>query len=744
MKDSRMKYQSLLPTLTGMAVATTSAFAEANETSEADTLDEVVVVGFLERDSESAMKALVPIRDTPFSVSNYSEHLAASLEAVTVSDLFPYMTGVTRGGQSAYDLSLRGFKTTSNDRNAIMIDGLPGQVARFGAPLTAGIDRIEVVKGPASVLYGKAQPGGFVNVISKKPQAQARNSLLVRGSSYGYGEASLGDANGYGVTVDSTGPIDAGESFLYRLVADYGDRDSFRDFAFERSKYIAPSLTWQLSEDTTVTFSSEYRWRRAAQDFYLAAPNRDVKLLASRETRYQEPDDCQTEEGYAFGIAISQHLTRDISWKLAARSVRNDDASSWYDPIAVLPDLVTLQRRARSQHNQRQNDYADLSFTVPMTTGSVRHQLLLGVTAGEDSLDAHRQQFFNGASSGALARPGPGSLNIDLYRPAYGVAPRHGDLPLGQYQRRLTESQAYGIYATDFIEFSPRWKATLGLRYDHEDQLFLESQPALLPSRTKAASGSYPMVGVLFQPVPEWTLYGSYSTAFVPQAPNFQDAAGNNPFEPEQGEQFEVGVKAQVWDGALDFTIAVFDITKQNTLALVQCNAGIAGTCMQEVGEESSQGWEFEMQARPVSGWQTVLGYARADARVTRSSAAGSAPLEDSQLTNAPGHTAHLWSRYDFESGALRGLGVGFGLIHVSDQAGNQPSAANRRVLRLPGYTVADVALYYDFQQRYQMALKINNVFDQIYYDSVGSTLADVSVVPGAPRNAVLSVRVGF
>jgi len=736
-----MDCKNLCFALATMFVAASPVVAQDDD---AQALDEVVVVGFLERESQSAMKALVPIQDTPFSVSSYNERLATSLEAVTVADLFPYMTGVTKGGQSAYDLSLRGFKTTSNDRNAIMVDGLPGQVARFGSPLTAAIEHIEVVKGPASVLYGKAQPGGFVNIISKKPQAQASTALVVRGSSYGNGDASLVDPSGYGVTADLTGPIDDGESLLYRLIADYSDRDSFRDFVYERSKYIAPSLTWQLSEATSVTFSSEYRWRRASQDFYLAAPSRDVHRLASRETRYQEPDDYQTEEGYSFGIAIAQHLADDMSWKLAARSVRNDDASSWYDPIAVLPDLVTLQRRARSQHNQRQNDYADLSFSMPFVTGPIRHQLLLGMTAGEDSLDAHRQQFFNGANSGPWSRPGPGSLNIDLYRPVYGLAPRHADLPLGQYQRRFTESQAYGLYATDFIELSARWKATLGIRYDHEDQLFVESQPIPLPSRIKAASGSYPMAGLLFQPVPEVTLYGSYSTSFLPQAPNFQDAAANNPFEPERGEQFEVGLKAQAWDGALELTVAAFDIAKKNTLALVQCKAGVAGTCMQEVGEESSRGWEIELQARPVKGWQTVFGYARTDAEVTRSSTASSAPLEGSQLTNAPGHTAHLWSRYEVEAGVLRGLGFGLGLIYVSEQAGNQPSAANPRVLRLPGYTVADLALYYDFQQRYRLTFKVNNIFDEVYYDSVGSTLADASVVPGAPRNTTLSVRVGF
>lgn len=709
-----------------------------------DTLEEVIVSAFLSDEGESAMKLDVPIRDTPFSVSNYSDAFMDAIDSTNVADLYQYMTGVTKGGQSAYDLSLRGFKTTSNDRNAIMTDGLPGQSARFGSPPTIGIDHIELVKGPASVLYGKAQPGGFVNIISKKPLDFAQAVFGLRASGYVGDELSLGDANGYSASADLTGPIDKEGRFLYRFVTEYGDKDSFRDFVYEESKYAAPSLTWNLSDSTSATLSGEYRWRKASQDFYLPAPNRDASLFAPITTRYQEPDDFQTEEGYVVGLAVAHEFANDATWKFAARSVRNDDESSWYDPIAVLPDLVTLQRRARVGHNQRKSDYFDTAFSLPFATGFVQHKALIGVTAGRDSLDANRKQFVNGATTGPLARPGPGSLNIDIYNPVYGVAPLHSSLPAGQRQRRFTESEAYGVYLTDFLTFSQRWKGTVGLRYDHEDQLFEETVPTPLPERTKSASGSYPMAGLLFQPNEAWTIYASYSTSFVPQAPNFQDAAGANPFQPEEGVQKEIGIKADLLNGRVNFTLALFDIKKKNTLALVTCNAGVAGTCMQEVGEETSQGAEIEMDLQPLSNWQTVLGYARVDAEIAKANTAASAPLEGSRLTNAPRDNAHLWSRYDFVSGALKNFSVGLGVVHVSEQPGNLPSRANSRVLILPDYTVADLAFYYTLRDRYDFTLKFGNLLDEVYYDSVGSTLADASVVPGAPRNVALSMNARF
>jgi iron complex outermembrane receptor protein len=720
-------------------VAATATTATTYEAAESDHVDEILVQGFLGKDSGSAMKVDVPVRDTPFFVSNYSEELIKSLDSLSVSDMYQYMTGVSRGGQSAYDLSLRGFKTTSNDRNAIMADGLPGQSARFGSPLTINIDHIEVVKGPASVLYGKAQPGGFVNVVSKRPLETAQQVYSVRGTTYEGDGASFGDQSGYAVNADFTGPIADGK-FLYRVVGEYNDRDSFRDFAFEKNKFIAPSFTWNIGDSTKATVHGEYRWRDASQDFYVPAPNRDVSLIPDRNIRLQEPDDHLIEIGYVAGFSFEHRFANDSVFKFATRSVRNEDDTTFYDPVAVLADGETLQRRARVQFNQRKSDYADLSFSIPFETGFLGHRLLMGATVGRDNLDANRRQFVNGATTGPLAQPGPGSLNINIYNPVYGQSPRHEDLPLGQFQKRLTGSETHGFYVTDFLTFSEHWKATIGVRSDYEDQFFRESLPTQLPERTRAASDVYPMAGLLFQPNKFWSLYASYSTSFVPQAPNFQDATGNNPFEPETGTQYEAGVKAELMDGRFTMTLAAFDIEKKNTLALVTCNPGVAGTCMQTVGQETSDGVEMELSFRPVPNWQTLIGYAKTDAKVARATTGAAAPLVGSRLTNAPEVNAHLWTRYEIESGPLTGFSVGFGVVHVSEQAGNLVSLSNTRLLTLPSYTTADLSIYYRLQERYDLALKFGNITDELYYDSVGSTLAEQSVVPGAPRSVSLSV----
>ena len=255
----------------------------------AKPIESIVVQGsFLSPAAESAMKLDVPIRDTPLSVTNYSQDFMKAIETTEVLDLYKYMTGVNRGGQSAYDLSLRGFKTTSNDRNALMTDGLPGQVSRFASPPTISVDHIEVVKGPASVLYGQAQPGGFVNIILKKPQEDRDFLVDLKGTAYSGDKLSLRDATGYAVAADLTGPIDEAHKLLYRLVMETSDKDGWRDYTWDKSQYVAPSLRWNPSSATSVIALAEYRYRKGAQDLFLPAPNRELSLIRAGP-RLQSP-----------------------------------------------------------------------------------------------------------------------------------------------------------------------------------------------------------------------------------------------------------------------------------------------------------------------------------------------------------------------------------------------------------------------------------------------------------------------
>ena len=188
----------------------------------------------------------------------------------------------------------------------------------------------------------------------------------------------------------------------------------------------------------------------------------------------------------------------------------------------------------------------------------------------------------------------------------------------------------------------------------------------------------------------------------------------------------------------------MFDIQKSNTLAVATCNAGVPGTCSQQVGGEESKGFEWEVDAHLTDNWQVLFGYAHADATVTKSNGAKTSPLAGSRLTNAPLDSAHIWSRYDFSEGPLRNFGIGAGVTYVSEIAGSQPSLGDSRVLVLPGHVVADLVLYYQLLDKYTVTLKVGNVFGKTYFEGVNSTTNEVGVVPGAPRTIQLAVRVPF
>jgi iron complex outermembrane receptor protein len=710
--------------------------AIAQTTPETSDMQAVVVTGkYIAADGSSAMKLDVPVRDTPFSVSAYTSSFMAAIDTSNLSDLYKYMTGIQRAGNTAFDMSIRGFKTSSSDRNAIMVDGLPGLVGRFGSPPTVGIDHAEVVKGPASVLYGQAQPGGFVNMITKKPLARAKREFDVRLSTYHGDKLRAGDTKGYDVSLDVTGPIDDDKRLRYRIVADTNDTDGFRDQTYTRGPYIAPSLSWRLLEDTTATLSLEYRKTDVAWDRGLVAPNRDIIRAAPITTRYQQPGSTQSERGTSATLNVVHKLGNEATFNFSVRDVHSRDENNGYDNLSVRPDGVTLARRASHIQSTRSSDFADANLALPFKLGPTEHKLVIGLTGGRDTAESNRLQFFSGPATG------PQSLDVNLYNPIFTDAPPLSSLPPvnpatpNNLKDQYTRTGARGAYLADLITLSEQWKVNLGLRESEETQYITDLRLPFVPV-DKSDRKLLPMAGVLYQPTPAWTFYSSYSNSFVPAAAAVFDINGNNPFVPETASQIEAGTKADLFDGRLQTTLAVFDIRKKNTLSTFAC---LLGTCSQQIGAERSQGIEFEINAQPLKNWQLALGGAHINARI---SASTDLVQVGARLVNSAKNNAHLWSRYDADQGLFKGYGFGFGLSYVSERAGNLPSTANPLVLRMPAYTIADLGLYY-VHKNYELTFKVSNLFDKTFYESTGQT-ADVQLLPGAPRNLALSMRTHF
>lgn len=779
--QTRALLKSASPFVIALAMAVAPAAAWAQETPQpADAATEgdaspaeetaaendIIVTGkFLDTGASSATKMDLPVLDTPFSVSAYTDSFMKAIETTNVSDLYRYMTGVQRAGNTGYDITLRGFKAGGNDRNTILTDGLPGLSVRFGSPPTVGVDHIEVVKGPTSVLYGQAQPGGFINIITKKPRRNSGYEFTLRGTK---GIGDFDRASGLLASFDATGPIDANGNLLYRVVGEAGDSNGYRDFSYERPIFIAPSLTWNIGDSTSLALSGEHRHVKTHYDTYLVAPRRDASLIAEIDTVYQSPSDFLVERGTIGNVVVTHDFTDDVKFSAAYRYVDHFDLARGFDvnlvratltPATNPANFTTVQRRARGQANTRTYGFGDVNLNAKFDTGGIGHQLLLGVTVGKETSDLNRLQFFNAPATGAQ------SLDVNIYNPVYQTQPL-SFYPLcnsgtgltvaacsvagSSLTRRESEQKSLGVYASDLFTFSDRIKALVGLRYADEKQSIVERRVAGIPIQRKGDTAWLPSAGLMFQPVlDKVTIYASYSTSFVPVPASNQDIFGLNPFKPTKANSIEGGVKVDLFDHRLTGNLAVFEIKKNDTINTFTCPVGAiaTGVCSEPVGGERSRGVELEISANPVDGWNLSTGYAHTEARISKSIIARQV---GARLQNSPDDAFNIWSRYDFQDGPLAGFGVGVGFAYIGDRVGFLPGAAAPTVasgislanelLPLKSYSVVDLGLYYQIAEGADITFKVSNLLDKRFIESAGFT-ADINLVAGTPRTATLSAR---
>jgi iron complex outermembrane recepter protein len=695
----------------------------------------LVTARFISTAGSSAMKMNLPARDTPFSISTYSQSFMRAVEAQQVSSLYPYMTGIQSAGITGYDIVFRGFTSGANDVNSILVDGLPGLGTRFGSPATIGVERIDVVRGPASVINGQEEPGGFINLITKKPQLQPFYELSATGTGYDGHGIGIGDKPGFELAADATGPIAGSDHFLYRLVVDDTNKDTFRTFSYDRNVYIAPSLTWRISDATKFTLAYDYQHLRFSYDTYLVAPNGDIGLAAPITTRYQQPSDYEVERGSVVSSFFDHRFANGFSFHVATRDVWHTDEAHGFDVVAIQKNLQDVSRRARGQLNKRGYHSIDAHLLMPLDLRGIKQQMLVGLTDARDIADLDRLQFYNAPSSG------PNSLNISIYNPDYSGVPALSVLPLfapgkgSVLTDRYSVTDELGAYMADMITFSRHWKGSVGLRYSRDRQR-TQGEPTVStlgsPETEKVNAKVLPTGGIVYQPDEHWSFYASYATSYVPPSPTAVDINGDNTFVPIFAKQYEVGEKDDFLHGRLTSTLALYRIDESDTL---ESFPGPNGTYYEQIGSAESKGAEFEINARPLRNWQLTAGAAYTNARVTASSIPEQVGARE---PNVPVMAEHLWSRYQFSTRGLQGLGWGLGVIHEGERQGYLPKGT-APVLQLPAYTRIDTALYYDYGD-YTFTFKVQNVFDKTYYASSGFN-GDINLLPGSPRMFTLSAR---
>jgi iron complex outermembrane receptor protein len=671
--------------------------ASAQEAPAADTARVAEVVVMASRSGEAlSAKVDAPLRDIPQSIQVISTKLIQDLVALRVEDVLQQVSGVARGNTSLNGDSFifRGFSSSEFLRN-----GYPDR--RPSLRDLAAIERVEVIKGPASALYGRSEPGGTLNFVTKEPLAAPYYSLSFLVDSFGYINPTA-DLS----TVTSDGRLGV------RVNASYQNGGNFRDFSFAHRNFGSAAISWRPDEKTRLLINLELMDDRRSWDRGLPstaagpAPVPISRLLS-------EPTDFRKVREKLFSYAVDRKL--GAGWTLrnalvVSRSNSNNVRTRFLNNTLNLATGQIDRDRLGPRIGQEKQLAAQLEASGQLTgPGRIVHKVLLGA-----SLDNYetRDNTFQGTRLVA-------SNQINIYAPVYGNFVAQN---FRENTRSVSKIKAKGVYAQDLIELTPSLKALFSLRYDESTST---STNLLTGVRGAADSTGYsPRAGVVWQPSQAVSFYGSYSQSFVPVSG--QDVTGKL-FEPTVGKQVEAGVKSELFDHRLALSAAVFDIRKNNISVPDPANEGFSI----QTGEVTSTGFELDARAAPLSGLSLTASLSVLDVRITKDTRPGALGRRPA---NVPNTSAGLWAGYDAPSGRLAGWGVGLGGNYVGRREVDDLGAP----FTLAPYVRVDASLRYTSRQ-WRATLKLNNLFDKVHF--VNGGVGNINgIYPGAPRNVTFAV----
>ncbi|MBC1217978.1 TonB-dependent siderophore receptor (plasmid) [Trichormus variabilis ARAD] len=623
----------------------------------------------------------VPIQDAPQSIQVIPRQVLEDRGVVRLDEFTDNVSGIQRltggAGPGSSGFIIRGFADDYETlRNGFRTQG------GFARDL-ANIDRVEVLKGPAAILYGSGFQSGTVNTITKKPLEDPLYEV----------KATFGSYSFYRGEVDFTGPLTQSGSLLYRLNASYQNEGSFRDFGRYAGTFIAPALTWKLGDRTTLNIDYEnFTYESVSAGAFRADP----RFFNVRRSFYQgEPDlDLETYSANSLTYEFEHRFSDNWQFKQTFNRIWQEISAKRASRRALQADGETLNRR----YTVADADVNNLTFRNELfgkfNTGSLRHNLLFGVEYSH--LD------YPGKSFSTAIDP------INIFNPRYGARPT-GELSLDYFE--TYGNDVVGIYVQDLIEVLPNLKIAAGVRFDSSTGSNENLQTNTIINEVSDSQFS-PRLGIVYQPSDTTTLYASWSNSFTPQIYGRNSRGGA--FKPITSEQLEVGIRQELFDRRLLAGLALYQITRQNVVTDDPNSDDFLDRI--QTGEQRSRGIELDISGEISPGWKIITTYAYTDAVVTKDN---EIPVGD-RLGGVPYNSASLWTTYEIQKGNLQGFGGGFGLVYVGDRANTIPNE-----FTTPSYLRADAVLFYR-SDRYDINLNFKNLSNLKYFDtnSYGDSLS--------------------
>ncbi len=645
----------------------------------------------------TATKTLTPLRDIPQSISVVTKEQIRDQSMAGIADVVAYVPGVTAAmGEGNRDqLVIRGNNTTAD----FFINGVRDDVQYFRD--LYNLERVEALKGPNSMLFGRGGGGGVINRVTKEAGFSPLREITAQGGSFGNKR----------FTGDFDQPL--GNKFAFRLNGLYENSGSFRDHVDLERYGISPTATLILGSKTAVKLSYEYfHDERTADRGIPSFQGRPVDVPI--ETFFGNPDDSTAWVGVNLVSASVDHQAGRFNIRNRTMFGDYDRFYQNYVPGAVTANKASVSISAYNNATKRQNLFNQTDVTFTASTGSIRHNLLAGAEVGRQLTDNFRNTgFFNNSTTSILAPLSHPVISTPVtFRQNATDANNH------------VKTNLAATYVQDQIEINRYLQVVTGVRFDYFDLQFHNNRNAQELRRIDRLAS--PRAGVIVKPVTELSVYGNYSVAYLPSSGDQFSQLTNitQQLEPEKFNNYEVGAK---WDIRRDLalTTAVYRQDRTNTRSMDPNDpARIVQT-----GSQRTNGFEFGMNGRVTSKWSVAGGYAFQDAFI---SSATFNDAKGAKVGLVPRHSFSLWNNYK----VLPQLGLALGIVHRSDMF---TSFDNK--VALPGYTRVDAGVFFSFNEHWRLQANLQNLFDTTYYLNAHN---NDNIQPGAPRGARVALVARF
>ena len=655
------------------------------------------VQGYRATRSASATRTDTSIHETAQSISVVSKDAVEDLGATRLQDALDYAGGVGRannfGGQGLTTFTVRGFTTGEFYRNGFPINrGYPNM------PDANTIERLEVLRGPATMLYGRGDPGGTFNVVSKQPLPESSVTL----------GSQLNDQGMKRGTLDASGPLDEEGRLAYRLNVVGEGGDTFRDHVETERYGIAPVLTWQATDATKLIFEGDFMRNNAPLDRGLTRYAKQTGT-ASRDSFFGEKDAGKLHNDNNMAQLRFEHMLND-DWTLGGGFQWLDGSlkGNAIEANGIADDGRTLGRNFNYRKLEWTDKDTQLNLTGHFDTAGLQNTLLTGIEYEDYDYKSIIQR-----SSGAV-----GAYPIDIFDPVY-------DQPRPALTRTPTHDKenlkTYAAFVQDQVALTDKLKVLAGARFErfeHDYETYVPGGKSWQASDNAVT----PRIGVTYDLTETLAIYADTARSFKPNTGASRQGGG---FEPEKGKSYEMGIKWEALDQQLSVDAAIYQIEKRNVLT----TDPVDSTFSVAAGEVRSRGFDVNVAGNLTPEWRVMGGYAYVDAEVTKDNVLRSG----TRLMNIPKNSFSLLNMYEFQDGTFKGLGLGTGLKYVDERAGQTANTA----FSMGSYTVVDLLSFYKINDKVRLNLDVKNLFDRDYEEGA---FGNVYAYPGAPRTVQVGV----